>query len=400
MSRTLVFSFDGTGNEPSDVGKFAEGESISNVLKLHILMGGGMEPSETNLANGETQKTHYYNGIGTRDGKLSYPLVGWIRSKINMAVAPSFGDARRILNEARGDFDEADFQVDDRIVVFGFSRGAALARKFVSELLEDEESCRIAFLGVYDTVVAMNGFHRRSEQISTDVLFENGTLHERVNRAVHLLALDEQRVAFAPTLINQDGGDRIEEVWMPGVHSDVGGGYWRDGLSDSTLDFMIGRCQTALDGNISIAPGDDIVQIQNLIETRGRQLACLTADDVAVHPMHNGVLHANESSLTGRVVGLEPRDVCVHRNDRPIPGTPPLVHDSVRVRFETVPGYRPVALRGVRFRLLQANGATNNNIDGRASRTCARYRRNRFFSDRRDRVPESRRQRHGGYHSG
>ena len=41
MARTLIFNFDGTGNEPSDAGQFAEDESISNVLKLHVLMGGG-----------------------------------------------------------------------------------------------------------------------------------------------------------------------------------------------------------------------------------------------------------------------------------------------------------------------------------------------------------------------
>ena len=39
-ARTLVFSFDGTGNEPQDATGFKQDESVSNVLKLHILMGG------------------------------------------------------------------------------------------------------------------------------------------------------------------------------------------------------------------------------------------------------------------------------------------------------------------------------------------------------------------------
>ncbi len=39
-ARTLVFSFDGTGNEPTDAEGFEHDESISNVLKLHVLMGG------------------------------------------------------------------------------------------------------------------------------------------------------------------------------------------------------------------------------------------------------------------------------------------------------------------------------------------------------------------------
>ena len=97
------------------------------------------------------------------------------------------------------------------MVVFGFSRGAALARKFVSEILAEDPRREVSFLGVYDTVAAMNGIHRRGDVISSDVLFENGALNERVQRAVHLVALDEERVAFTPTLINRDpdGRDRI-----------------------------------------------------------------------------------------------------------------------------------------------------------------------------------------------
>lgn len=61
MARTLVFNFDGTGNEPSDAGEFAEDESINNVLKLHVLMGGGLESGETDVETplGEEQRVFY-----------------------------------------------------------------------------------------------------------------------------------------------------------------------------------------------------------------------------------------------------------------------------------------------------------------------------------------------------
>ena len=257
--KTFVFSFDGTGNEPIDAGKFTQDESISNVLKLHLLMGGGVEvdKSATQAPDGSAQITRYYNGIGTREGRLAIPLLGHLRRTINQALAPTFGDARRILNEAHADFAEQDYrhQRGDRIVIFGFSRGAALARRFASELLGRHADCEIAFLGVFDTVAAMNGIHRQGERLSSDVVFENGTLHEGIKQAVHLLALDEDRVAFSPTLINQDPNNpkRIEEVWLPGVHSDIGGGYWFDGLSDLALAFMIARCQATLGQAIAIA---------------------------------------------------------------------------------------------------------------------------------------------------
>ena len=137
MAKTLIFNFDGTGNEPADVGSFSQDESISNILKLHVILGGCMEAGKngTQTSNGNDQKTYYYNGIGTREGQFAIPLVGRVRSALNMAIAPSWGDARSILNEAIRDCEAAEYKAEDTVVIFGFSRGAALARKFASMLL-------------------------------------------------------------------------------------------------------------------------------------------------------------------------------------------------------------------------------------------------------------------------
>lgn len=140
----------------------------------------------------------------------------------------------------------------DRFVVFGYSRGAALARKFVSTLtlLRKGKCEEVQFIGVFDTVSAMDGIQRPGEDIATDVVFEDGTLHVGVKRAVHIVALDEDRLLFGPTLICKDGSnpERITEVWFPGVHGDIGGGYWHDGLSDGALKLMIDQCERALTG--------------------------------------------------------------------------------------------------------------------------------------------------------
>ncbi len=244
-TKTVIFSFDGTGNEPSDAGEFVEDESITNVLKLHLLLGGTMRDNGLVLGDGEgKQFAFYYNGIGTREERRSVPWFGRVVSAVNMMVAPTWGDARRILREAKEDFGKFDKDTT-HVVVFGYSRGAALARKFVSQLLEEGKCGSVAFLDVFDTVAAMNGVQRPNEDVATDVLFENGTLHDGVERAVHIVALDEDRTLFRPTLINRDPGNerRITEVWFPGVHGDIGGGYWRDGLSDGALEFMIDQCQ-------------------------------------------------------------------------------------------------------------------------------------------------------------
>ena len=333
-------------------------------------MGGGLkeDKSNTTTPSGDEQITFYYNGIGTREGKYSVPLFGRmitsVRQYVNMAFAPSFGDARKILNEAEEDFQEAGYKSGDKLVVFGFSRGAALARKFVSRILAEHKDCVVSFLGVFDTVAAMDGIHRANEKISSDVVFENGTLNDRVERAVHIVSLDEDRVPFAPTLINRDSAnpERILEVWFPGVHSDIGGGYWFDGLSDSALEFMIEQCKKTLNDNISIEDGDTN-SIGRLLQEQGAQLAELSADDIIIHPIIHGVMHSH-TGLIAKASDQEPRSVYVCDNDRPSRAVVPLIHWSVKKRFETAIHYRPPALRGQKFKLLLQNGEISQELEG------------------------------------
>ena len=346
--RTLVFSFDGTGNEPQDASGFKHDESVSNIMKLHVLMGGGLEEdrSETCTKAGGIQKTHYYNGIGTQEDGETIPLIGSLIAKVrrgvNSALAPSWGDARRILKQAAKDLKELEPAANDCIVVFGFSRGAALARKFASRVLEAHPELRIAFLGVFDTVAAMDGIHTKGEAISSDVVFENGTLHPHISRAVHIVSLDEDRVAFEPTLINCDKEkpDRITEVWFPGVHSDIGGGYWHDGLADVSLDFMIKKCREALEEGINIAQ-PTAEEICRLLKEQGEILKLLDIDDILVYPNVTGMVHRHTTG-SGKLYPKDVRKVCVRDNDRPVSPDEcrPVVHHSVKARFDLVAEYR------------------------------------------------------------
>ena len=361
-TRTLVFCFDGTGNEPSNAGEFTEDQSVSNILKLHVLTGGNF----ADPAPGARQLNFYYNGIGTHEGKSRIPLLGRLyaagRSRLNMLIAPTFGDAKRILEEAVADFEE-HYQPGDKLVLFGYSRGAALARKFAAMLLDDHQDATVSFLGAFDTVAAMDGIHRRSEKVSSDVVFENGTLNPRIEKAVHLLAIDEDRVTFTPTLMNKDveRPQRILEVWFPGVHGDVGGGYWLDGLADCALAFMIARCKETLAERIDIA-GTDAASVRALFERHGAALAGLDVDDIAVHSLVNGPLHAH-TGVQAAVLAQRVRSIHVCDNDAPCADLP-ILHGSVQRRFGQVPGYRPPALRGLRFQLLFDSGRYSEPIDG------------------------------------
>ena len=360
-NQTLVFCFDGTGNEPSDADEFKEDQSVSNVLKLHVLMGGDFRDP----APEARQKNFYYNGIGTREGKSRVPLLGRLyaagRSGLNMLIAPTFGDAKRILEEARADFD-AHYRPGDTLALFGYSRGAALARKFASSVLADREDCAVSFLGAFDTVAAMNGIHFKGDKASSDVVFENGTLNPRIRKAVHALALDEDRVTFTPTLMNRDRAapGRILEVWFPGVHGDIGGGYWVDGLSDLVLSFMIARCKEALGESLRIAAGDG-ASVHALFQQKVSRLPGLVVDDIAINPLVDGPLHTHGGMHAA--LAQDVRSIHVCDDDEPCSELP-VLHVSVQRRLARVAHYRPPALRGLRYRLLYDSGRLSEPIDG------------------------------------
>ncbi|QBQ35160.1 DUF2235 domain-containing protein [Pseudoduganella plicata] len=124
--------------------------------------------------------------------------------------------------------------------VFGFSRGAAEAVAFChmfDELLEKGKFAGIAasinFLGIFDTVAsvfigdsvaktlpipdrAADGHWAWASRILDD-------LPGCIRSGRHYIAAHEQRMNFPVTTLN--GSREFKQVYFPGVHSDVGGGY-------------------------------------------------------------------------------------------------------------------------------------------------------------------------------
>src|SRR5882724_9893375 len=126
---------------------------------------------------------------------------------------------------------------------------------------------RFDFLGVWDTVDAYGGpieeITRAIDYWYWPLSMPDQFMTHKVVRACHALALEEERDAFRPVLWDdryvRDGqnlvpassnrtprhidDERISQVWFVGVHSDIGGGYSRDGLAHSTLAWMIERAK-------------------------------------------------------------------------------------------------------------------------------------------------------------
>jgi len=107
---------------------------------------------------------------------------------------------------------------------------------------------KIAFIGVWDTVDAVgmpvigDWFNRWIYQFK----FTSLTLSEDVEHACHALAVDDERVSFTPVLWKLNSpkdAERIEQVWFAGAHSNVGGGYPKQGLSLVALSWMLRRAR-------------------------------------------------------------------------------------------------------------------------------------------------------------
>ncbi|MBI4970029.1 MAG: DUF2235 domain-containing protein [Rhodospirillales bacterium] len=261
MARLVVF-FDGTWNTPDN------GSQSTNVVKLLRATPCEDSPFKTR------QITFYDRGVGT--GNMLDKIVGGASGE---GLSENVMDGYRFLAN--------NYMPGDEIYVFGFSRGAYTARSLVGfiaaggllhperlgkDLVKVIEICRntakldtrkkaiqdlnlaryadvrIKCVGVWDTVGSLGIPGDLGRRFLPDIYrFHDVQLSSAVDVALHAVAIDEKRSAFAPTLWVGPkekptfDGQIVEQVWFAGVHSNIGGSYADNKLSDITLDWMIKR---------------------------------------------------------------------------------------------------------------------------------------------------------------
>ncbi|EAR22622.1 DUF2235 domain-containing protein [Nitrococcus mobilis] len=258
--RRFLVCFDGTWNTPDS------GEKPTNVVKLLRAV--------CNQAGGVSQTCFYEKGVGT-DGPVDRLLGG----------ASGKGLTANLVNGYR--FLANNVDSDDEIYVFGFSRGAYTARSLVGfialagllsplelgrnlgrvlEVYREEHlslaqkreridelginrrpDVGIRCVGVWDTVGSLGIPGDLGRRLAKKYYFHDVQLSSKVDVALHAVAIDEKRSAFAPTLwVRKEDdapveGQTVEQVWFCGVHSNIGGSYADAGLSDIALEWMIKR---------------------------------------------------------------------------------------------------------------------------------------------------------------
>lgn len=253
----IVICCDGTGNE--------FGPENSNVIKLFSILDKSQKE----------QITFYHPGLGTLG--ITGPFT-WLKAKIKSFLGLAFGvGIRADVADCYRFLMENYTGPDDKIFVFGFSRGAYTARVLCSLLYEFglinkgnellinyaykmfnkptekklelakqfkktfSRECKPHFVGVWDTVSSVGWAY---DPTNFPYTYRNPDI--KIGR--HAISIDERRCFFRQNLwAKEEPGQSIVQVWFPGVHSDIGGGYayTECGLAQITLKWMIGEAVPA-----------------------------------------------------------------------------------------------------------------------------------------------------------
>lgn len=183
------------------------------------------------LFNEDLGHAIYEKGVGT-DLETEYLGGGF-----GLGAENRVNDAYRELIEFINKTKQKNPNAKIILTIAGFSRGATEARYFANMVVDKGipdlssnvngyytkalETPRIADLVIFDTVVAMLPYTNVSRGMKL-------TIPKEVEHVLHITAADEQRRFFPLTSAIDPANpndSRITEIELPGVHSDIGGGY-------------------------------------------------------------------------------------------------------------------------------------------------------------------------------
>lgn len=250
MSKNIIVCCDGTGNE--------FGDSNSNVVKLY----------KTLICNSD-QVAYYHPGVGTMGSRSALTGMGkwWTRM---MGLAFGYGISDNVADAYT--FLMRNFRPEDKIYVFGFSRGAYTARALcgmlhmIGLLTEGNEGlipyairlvkkkkltsddfriafdfrktfsrptchecsgwcahdCKPYFVGVWDTVSSVGWVYN-----AVTFPYTRATKNPDYNIIRHAISIDERRAFFPSNPFGKPNNEHqdVKEMLFAGVHSDVGGSY-------------------------------------------------------------------------------------------------------------------------------------------------------------------------------
>jgi uncharacterized protein (DUF2235 family) len=354
MPKNIVILIDGTGKELE--------VNQTNVLRLARV-----------LRFSESEQVFYYDpGVGTQgapsnDLMSRQELIKILGLGLGLGLYDKMQAAYRYLMET--------YEPGDRLFLFGFSRGAYIARALAgligkvgilerqrtnlvsyavklycvprnARLANDftstfcDRHCDVRFLGLWDTVKSVFRVELRPPQI-TKVVLPRTMSNPMVRYVRHALAIDERR-RFFRTNKWQDGpgadpATDIKQVWFAGTHSDVGGG-WPDhesGLAKISFYWML---REAMQCGLLV----DEAKAAMALGQMGPDRRISQPDSTApLHESLGGWWHAAEiwPKVSRARAGL-PKVYLPLGEPRFIPDGA-ILHESVLERMDSRLGYRP-----------------------------------------------------------
>ena len=282
MAKNIIVCSDGTGNTAIK----GRGTNVFKIFESVDLNSHRFHPERV------PQVAIYDDGVGTESFRLMRIVGGAAGYGLSRNVRQLYKELCRI------------YDPGDRIFLFGFSRGAFTVRSLsgfigicgiidvtrlgdagdldtlVGDAYEVYRGCyrtwlmkkligtvdrsiterfrerhchgaeRIHFMGVWDTVDAV-GLPLHIADLTNTLIYQfkfpDLVLSSSVDRAIHALSIDDDRQSFHPLIwdetIPPPRGQSIEQVWFAGVHSNVGGGYPKQGMSLVPLDWIMRKAE-------------------------------------------------------------------------------------------------------------------------------------------------------------
>lgn len=183
------------------------------------------------------------------------------------------------------------------------------------------------FVGVWDTVNS-TGVPVDEMRSFLPAWVQNKTIEKMpqcVRGGFHAISIDDERKAFDPTLWNEaqlNEKQYIEQVWFAGMHSNVGGGYPKDGLAKVSLKWMVNRLQN-LDAIFDDISKEDLLSFNEKV------------NDLKQEANVNSKMHDSRAGV-GAYYRYFPRDITkitetIHKDSEV---KPPQIHESVFDRIQ------------------------------------------------------------------
>lgn len=330
------------------------------------------------------QIVFYHYGIGSQGGIVDRVYGGATGAGLSEAVREAYS------------FIALNWETDDEIFLFGFSRGAFTARAvagliseigvltkdglpYLAEVFEDVQHRRdphyrpkhpnipfrdkpsasspqykqelrrrglttlgvtIKAIGVWDTVGSL-GTPRVSwlekvgiqSSASKRMGFYDTRLSNCIENAFQALALDERRASFQPAVWEKPPGNTttLRQVWFPGVHSNIGGGYNDMQLANITFAWMMSQVRSMLDMDIDYLFEQEQVNEDYYLK-RGKKIRQWSFGKIYDSMEGIYALGGPSTRTPGRYFVVDPEDG--RETSTPLRDTHEYIHPSARTRFK------------------------------------------------------------------